>query len=667
MALSSLLLGGKKTSIDKELDSLFKTDVPTARPPPSTPVSITTSTDVPNLKRKHESAEVDHPESSKRVKGGSVKDEKKKGKQPKVVEKEKSKKREKVKAEEKKEEKKKKEKKAKPMEEESAEEEPMASDDEENADLENAYLVKSLTGKKGKEKAPENDSDDEEQEENDEDLEEQGDTSEESESDASPPQHESITKSSKKRTKTAKVKFVPSEETPEQRDSRTIFVGNLSVEVAQKKALRKQLQRHVLSLISTSGPKPKIESIRFRSVPFSVPTSTLPDDDKDDPKLKGKGGKKSKSSSRQHDLDRTSNWRDKNAEGETEKTFLTPAQKKKVAFISQDFHDSANNMHAYIVFAHPPPADAEEASKRKPNLPPPPETMDPYEAARLAQEACDGSLFMERMLRVDIAAKNPVAAAVNTEGRVVKTDVDPKKCVFVGNLDFESKEEDVRVFFEGVIKAEKGPRPLKAGEEDDSDGEEGDTGPRPRTWVKRVRIIRDKDTQLGKGFAYVQFVDNECVDEILALEPSKLKFAKRKLRVERCKTLPGVSTKLSSKPKSDKTDKSSKKSSRPTAPVLVPKGDPSLGEKLVHMSKEDRKKAKASDPERLARRLAKKKSRMALATPGKDSEGLKILGKDRNRERKGASTKGKGKTGVGSSSKSRVRSERNAARRNVKK
>ncbi|KAK1236265.1 Nucleolar protein 12 [Marasmius sp. AFHP31] len=668
MALSSLLLGKSKSSIDKELDSLFKIEVPTSRPAP--PTIIASSSDAPNLKRKHESTEVDHKEVSKRVKGGTAKDTTHE-KKPQVVEKQWTKKQEKVAVKEKKEEAKK--KKKKPVEKDSSEDEAVASDkDEDNSDLENAYLMKTLSAKKGKEKVQQKESDDEDDEEDDEedddqsneDVEEKADSSS-SDEDALPPQHETVSKSSKKRSKAVKVKYVPSEETKEQRDSRTIFIGNLSVEVAQKKPLRKQLQRHVLSLIPTTGPKPKIESIRFRSVPFSVPTSTLPQDE-DDPKAKGKGGKKPKSS-RPHDLERTSNWKGQHDEGETEKKFLTPSQKKKVAFINQSFHESANDMHAYIVFAHPPMPDVDDAPARKSNLPPPAEVMDPYEAARLAKEVCDGSSFMERVLRVDIAAKNPVAAVVNTEGRVVKTDVDPKKCVFVGNLDFESKEEDVRVFFEGAISSEKGPRSPEDGKEEESDGEDAQEGSKPRTWVKRVRIIRDKDTQLGKGFAYVQFVSHECVDEILALEPSKLKFAKRKLRVERCKTLPGVSAKLSSKPKSDKTSKSSKPS-RPTGPASVPKGDPSLGEKLVHMSKEDRKKAKASDPDRLARRLAKKKARNALATPGKDSDGIKVLGKDRARDRKNGFAKNKkGKTGAGSSSKGRVRSEKAATKRNMKK
>ena len=81
-----------------------------------------------------------------------------------------------------------------------------------------------------------------------------------------------------------------------------------------------------------------------------------------------------------------------------------------------------------------------------------------------------------------------------------------------------SKEQDLRVFFEGLVIAEKGPPPsisdesASEAEDDESEGEDGDEkkGPangvkKSRTWVKRVRIIRDKDTQMGKGFGYVQF------------------------------------------------------------------------------------------------------------------------------------------------------------------
>ena len=46
--------------------------------------------------------------------------------------------------------------------------------------------------------------------------------------------HECLTKKDKK-IRASKTKYVPSEETVEQRDQRTIFVGNLPVEVASKK------------------------------------------------------------------------------------------------------------------------------------------------------------------------------------------------------------------------------------------------------------------------------------------------------------------------------------------------------------------------------------------------------------------------------------------------
>lgn len=58
--------------------------------------------------------------------------------------------------------------------------------------------------------------------------------------------HESVKKSSKKRA--PKVKHVPQEETSELRDRRTIFVGNLPLEVASKKV--GPVIRHILHYLS---------------------------------------------------------------------------------------------------------------------------------------------------------------------------------------------------------------------------------------------------------------------------------------------------------------------------------------------------------------------------------------------------------------------------------
>jgi nucleolar protein 12 len=164
--------------------------------------------------------------------------------------------------------------------------------------------------------------------------------------------------------------------------------------------------------------------------------------------------------------------------------------------------------------------------------------------------------------------------------------------------------------------------------------------------------------------------DRGCVDEVLALDQSKLKFAKRKLRVQRCKTIPGSSTSTrhvtadvkSAKGTRDANPKPQGPTPAPT-PIIIPKGDPSLGKKLAHLPKEARKQYKSSDADRVARRLAKKKARIALG-----NKGVKPLGKERERVRKDkdvGADKGRGKRPV-KESKGRVRSEKSLMKRNMK-
>jgi nucleolar protein 12 len=86
-------------------------------------------------------------------------------------------------------------------------EEEAIDEEEENSDLENAYLETHRDAPKP---------------EDEEDVEE-------------PLVHESLQKGKKSSRSGPKTKFVPSDETPERRDQRTIFIGNLSVEVAQKR------------------------------------------------------------------------------------------------------------------------------------------------------------------------------------------------------------------------------------------------------------------------------------------------------------------------------------------------------------------------------------------------------------------------------------------------
>ncbi len=110
-----------------------------------------------------------------------------------------------------------------------------------------------------------------------------------------------------------------------------------------------------------------------------------------------------------------------------------------------------------------------------------------YEAARLAADVCDGSTFMDRVLCVDLVGRTSSQDGHSVDG-------DPKSSVFVGNLDFGSKGENLRVFFGTPITGKRGPP-------DDNDEQDGDVK-KLSMWVTRVRIVRDKESQLGEVFAY---------------------------------------------------------------------------------------------------------------------------------------------------------------------
>ncbi|KAF8625973.1 hypothetical protein AX17_006697 [Amanita inopinata Kibby_2008] len=559
-----------------------------------------------------------------------------------------------------------------------------------------------------------------------------------------PPIHESLLSSKKSKSKSKSQlkpkKYVPPGETPLERDLRTVFIGNLSVEVAKKRPLQKQLRRHLLA----SAPTAKIESVRFRSVPFQAPTNAATgapsSSPTDDAKSKSKSKSKSEGQAREHDRTRAAAWRHAHDSGggdaaaapdDEKQKYLTPSQKKKLAFIHHEFHPVADTVHAYAVFAHPVPAPTPDPSSPSPSdgegegedededededdtaleshtKRPQKQVMDPYEAARIVARECDGTTFLDRMLRVDVVGRSTEKGGRSVGGLQA---ADPKRSVFVGNLDFASREEDLRVFFEGVVSKERGSPPPVEDEdesENESEGEER-TGvtEKPRSWVTRVRIVRDRDTQLGKGFAYVQFADRECVDEILAIETGKLVFAKRKLRVQRCKTVPGstvptrhlttkgnakaspsslLSSSAHTQSRHSQTERKSVRdqsnkhstinrttpsSSSSSSRIVVPKGDPKLGEKLAHLSKQERKQAKAADADRIARRLAKKKARMAMGSKDRD-QALPTTDKNDGGGREGKRVRvRKDRAGVGKSvggKKTRMKSEKSLAKLNTKK
>ena len=182
----------------------------------------------------------------------------------------------------------------------------------------------------------------------------------------------------------------------EEKDKRTVFVGNLSVET--KKTKLKQM-------FSEHG---KVETVRFRCA--SRP-----------------------------DMKTT----------------------KKVAVIKQKFHEERTNICAYVRMS----------------------TVEEAEAACVL----NGSNVDGFTIRVDLSLKNKSH--------------DNKKSIFLGNLHFKTKEEDVRRLFS------------KCGD------------------IENVRLIRDATTGMGKGFGYVNFSSEESVQ--LAVRLNQQEVEGRKVRVSR--------------------------------------------------------------------------------------------------------------------------------------
>ncbi|PYH99875.1 hypothetical protein BO71DRAFT_415123 [Aspergillus ellipticus CBS 707.79] len=143
------------------------------------------------------------------------------------------------------------------------------------------------------------------------------------------------------------------------------------------------------------------------------------------------------------------------------------------------------------------------------------------QAARKAPVALNGTVVLDRHLRVDSVA-HPSAT-------------DHKRCVFVGNLDFmdnETKPEDENRKKKRVpADVEEGLWRVFNAHTGGSKKEKLKNGN-----VESVRVVRDRATRVGKGFAYVQFYDQNCVEEALLLDGKQYPpMLPRKLRVVRAK------------------------------------------------------------------------------------------------------------------------------------
>ncbi|KAM0886147.1 hypothetical protein ACQ4PT_029848 [Festuca glaucescens] len=148
---------------------------------------------------------------------------------------------------------------------------------------------------------------------------------------------------------------------------------------------------------------------------------------------------------------------------------------RKGAVIKGKLNDSADNVHAYIVFKD--------------------------EQCARAALSHNMALFSGNHLRVDMAC--PPRKKLRGEGPLY----DRKRTVFVGNLPFDVKDEELYQLFCGPS------------------GPQGD--------VEAIRVVRDPDSSLGKGIAYVLFKTREAANGVV--RKRSLKIRDRLLRLTHAK------------------------------------------------------------------------------------------------------------------------------------
>ncbi|KAK3341239.1 nucleolar protein 12 [Lasiosphaeria hispida] len=177
--------------------------------------------------------------------------------------------------------------------------------------------------------------------------------------------------------------------------------------------------------------------------------------------------------------------------------FATAAIPKRAAYIKKSVMEATTkSTNAYVVYSS-------------------------VQAARLAVQQLNGTIVLDRHLRVDSVAHPAMVAH--------------RRCVFVGNLGFVDDESvlNVKIDEEGKESTEKRKRTRVP-----MDVEEGlwRVFSKEAGKVESVRVVRDPITRVGKGIAYVQFYDANAVEAAVLLEGKKFPpMLPRALRVSRCK------------------------------------------------------------------------------------------------------------------------------------
>ncbi|RLN27406.1 hypothetical protein BBJ28_00020670 [Nothophytophthora sp. Chile5] len=128
-----------------------------------------------------------------------------------------------------------------------------------------------------------------------------------------------------------------------------------------------------------------------------------------------------------------------------------------------------------------------------------------------AKDNCNAYVTFVDESSVDAALKLSGSTLMLKKIRVDRSEpvMDPRRSVFVGNVPFHCTDEQMLLFFTKRLKTEDEPQP-----------------------VENVRLIRDRESGLGKGFGYILLKNPSLAAKALALRETKMET--RELRVMVC-------------------------------------------------------------------------------------------------------------------------------------
>ncbi|CAH0480449.1 unnamed protein product [Peronospora belbahrii] len=128
-----------------------------------------------------------------------------------------------------------------------------------------------------------------------------------------------------------------------------------------------------------------------------------------------------------------------------------------------------------------------------------------------AKDNCNAYVTFVEEKSVDAALKLNGTTLVHKKIRVNRSQlvIDARRSIFLGNVPFKCTDDQMVQFFAKRLWTEEEPEP-----------------------IENVRLIRDRESGLGKGFGYVLFKTQALVAKALALR--ELKMENRELRVQVC-------------------------------------------------------------------------------------------------------------------------------------